>query len=196
MWAPAGHNGAVADGFWFYAIVLGAAFAQVARDLALQIRDTVRESHRSIFWPTILWQIFLLLLSVEVFIAVAAYTSEPQVRSVLNFMAFLAVPVGIFIASLLLEGGPEEALDPRHSFARSRRVLFAIIVALPAINIAHELILGEAGLDGDLLFQALLIIGGTIGFFVRSTKADVALAVAMNVVIAAYIGTMYSTVTF
>ncbi|TEX51385.1 MAG: hypothetical protein B7C55_05865 [Actinomycetales bacterium mxb001] len=186
----------MADGFWFYAIVLGAAFAQVSRDLALQVRDTVRESHRSIFWPTLLWQVFLLLLCIEVFIAVAAYTSEPQDRSVLNFMAFLAIPVGIFIASLLLEGGPDEALDPQRCFARSRKVLFAIVIALPAMNIVHEAILGEAGLDGDLLFQVLLIIGGVIGFFVRSTRADVVLAVAMNVVIATYIGTLYSTVRF
>lgn len=186
----------MADGFWFYAIVLGAAFAQVARDLALQVRDTVRLGTSRIFWPTILWQVFLLLLCIEVFIAVAAYTSQPQDRSVLNFMAFLAVPVGIFIASLLLEGGPDEALNPRNCFARSRRVLFAIIVALPATNIVHELILGEAGLDGDLLFQVVLIAGGAIGFFVRSTRGDVILALGMNVVMATYIGTMYSTVTF
>ena len=191
----------MADGYWFYAIILGGAFAQCARDLAKQVRDRVRAPEQSISWPAVLWQIFLLLLTIEVFIALTAYRADPQQRSVLDFLAFLAIPVGIFMASMMLEAdGPapegDDALTPAEAFKRRRAVFFTIIILIPVVNIIHELVLRQEAIDADLGFQLLIAIGGVAGLLLRRPGADVALAAAMIVVITAYIATSYPTLTF
>ena len=64
-----------------------------------------------------------------------------------------------------------------------------------SVNLLHGFLIGQQTWDADLLFQCLIIAGAVAGFFVRSTAADVALALAMTAVIATYIGVGYSTVT-
>ena len=64
-----------------------------------------------------------------------------------------------------------------------------------AVNLLHGFVIGQQGWDTDLLFQCLLIAGAVAGLFVRNTAADIALAVAMIAIVAAYVGIGYSTVT-
>ena len=53
---------------------------------------------------------------------------------------------------------------------------------------------GQRGLDLDLLFQSLMIAGGVTGLLLRHTGADTWLALAMIVMVVVYIGLGYSTV--
>lgn len=190
-------NAEVADGFWFYAVILGLAFSQCAIDLAREVRTRFRQVDGDTFWPGILWQVFLLLLSIEVFIALTAYTSNPQQRNILDFLAFLAIPVLIFTASLLAERqGSEDLAGAEQGFSRARSAFFTVIVLMPLINFIHEFALGQLGVDLDLLFPGLILLGGLVGYVVRGRRADTILAAAMVVVIATYLGTSYSTVKF
>ncbi len=190
----------MADGYWFYAIILGAAFSTCARDLAEIVRENVRDKDHKIFWPFILWHVFSLLLVIEVFVAVTtAYRANPTSRSVLDFFAFLAVPVGIFVASTQIKPvswKEREWMSDADAFARGRKAFFTIIFLIPLVNIIHEVILGEAGFDADLFFQVLLMVGAGLGFFLRSLRGDIVVAVGMILVIATYIGTQYSTIVF
>lgn len=190
----------MADGYWFYAIILGAAFSTCARDLAEIVRENIRDADHKIYWPFVLWHVFSLLLVIEVFVSVTNdYRANPTSRSVLDFFAFLAVPVGIFVASTLIKpmsGREREAMSDEVAFGRSRRTFFTIVFLIPLVGILHEVALGTAGLDADLFFQVLLMVGAALGFLVRSLRGDITVAIGMILVIAAYIGTQHSTIVF
>jgi hypothetical protein len=62
------------------------------------------------------------------------------------------------------------------------------------VNLLHGFLIGQQGMDLDLLFQCLIIAGALAGMAVRNTVADSALAAVMTLVVLAYIGLAYSTV--
>ena len=179
--------------WWFYTVILGMAFGRVLQELAVTMRDW-RQGTRRLFAPAMLWQAFLLVLIVQVWLAVK-YAVHTKEISVLGLLAFLAVPSGILVMSFLL---PQSDLDPQHgpeaAFNRVRPMFFGVLIGVVAINLLHTFLIGQRGLDLDLLFQCLLAAGGLIGLFLRRTRADIALAAVMIVIACAYIGVGYSTV--
>ena len=66
--------------WWFYTILLGAAFAQIAMGMAVQWKIRAATSE-PLFWPTVLWLAFLIIL--------------------LPFIAFGVLSAGIGFACLL-----------------------------------------------------------------------------------------------
>ena len=208
--------------WWFYTIVLGMAFGQVARNLALQVKDARLHPQRQGHLPTILWEIFLLLLIVQVWVAVTYYRETLDVLPVLEFAAFLVVPIGIFLLATILsdneidgdeiagdeiaEGDPDGApestgvvsapLDPQErAFTRLRPVFFGVLIAMIAVNIVHSLARGDLAMDIDLYAQVVLILGAVLGLFLRSRRADGLLALAMIATVIAYIALAYSEVS-
>ena len=182
--------------WWFYTIVLGAAFAQLAMALAVQwkIRAATGEPLHA---PTVLWLVFLLILTIEVWIAVGYYIRTVSSMSVLSLLAFLWVPLGIFILGIFLADGTWGSTAPgsdEERFNRLRRSFFTVLLLIPVVNIVHELTLGSLGLDADLVFPGLIAAGAVVGFVIRGVKADTILAAAMVVMIAVYLLTSYGTV--
>lgn len=170
--------------WWFYTVILGMAFGQVLQDLAVAMRDWRNQTQRP-FATAMLWQIFLLALTVQVWLALTYYRDTVTKISILELAAFLAVPAGILLMSFLL---------PNSDFGRMRPLFFGILLAMVAINLLHTLAIGELGFDLDLLFQCLIIAGGIIGLMLRNTRADIWLAAAMIAIVLTYIGVGYSTV--
>lgn len=186
--------------WWFYTVILGIAFGQILMELAVAFRDWRRVPTSRPFWPAILWQAFLLVLVVQVWIAVTYYRQTATEVPILELVAFLLVPAGILVMSYLLpdvQTDPEkEAQMPAQAvFARIRPVFFGVFIAMVAVNVLHGVITGEQGLDVDLLFQALLVAGAVVGLFLRSRMADVVLALVMIAILVTYIGVAYPTVT-
>ena len=170
--------------WWFYTVILGMAFGQVLQELAVAMRDWRNQTRRP-FATAMLWQIFLLALTVQVWLALTYYRDTVTEISILELAAFLAVPAGILLMSFLL---------PDSDFGRMRPLFFGILIGMVAINLLHTLAIGELGFDLDLLFQCLIIAGGIIGLMLRSTRADIWLGVAMIAIVLTYIGVGYSTV--
>ena len=141
-----------------------------------------------------LWQVFLLALIVQVWLAVKEAVKTDHI-SVLALIAFLTVPSGILVMSFLL---PLSDLDPdddaEAAFSRVRPVFFGVLIGMVAINLLHTFAIGQRGLDRDLLFQCLLVAGGVTGLSIRGARADAALAAVMTVLVVVYIGLGYSTV--
>lgn len=196
--------------WWFYTIVLGMAFAQVAQSLAVQAKrarlDGVRRPHA----PTILWEVFLLLLVVQVWVAVGYYRDTLERISVLELAAFLVVPLGIFLLATILgdnlaagvlaresgDGDAESAEGIRErAFERLRPLFFGTLIAMIAINLVHAYSRGDLEPNIDLAVQLLLVAGAVIGLFLTSRRADTVLAAAMIVVLAAYIAIAYGTLS-
>ena len=180
--------------WFFYTVILGMAFGRVLQELTIAIRDW-RHGTRRLFAPAMIWQVFLLALTVQVWLAVKEAVKTDQI-TVLALLAFLAVPSGILVMSFLLplsDLDPDD--DPESAFGRVRPLFFGVLIAMVGINLVHTFVIGQRGLDLDLLFQCLMIAGGLGGLFLRSTRADTVLAVAMTVAVFVYIGIGYSTVT-
>ncbi len=203
--------------WWFYTIVLGMAFGQVSRNLAMQVKDARLHPERRGHLPTILWEIFLLLLIVQVWVAVTYYRETLDVLSVLELAAFLAVPIAIFLLATMLsdndsdgddgdEGdpdgdqdatGPDGApADPQErAFSRLRPIFFGVLITMIAVNIVHSWARGDLEMGIDLYAQILLILGAILGFFLSSRRADAILATAMIATVVAYIALAYDEVS-
>lgn len=184
--------------WWLYTIVLGGAFALVARSIAeeLKIRRMFPESR--LFVTAIIWQIFLLLLIVQVWAGFSFYQRTVTEISVFSMFAFLCVPIGIYIMVVVLFNNypwSSDWLSEEEVFARNRPLFFGALIATPIINIIHEAVLGNSGFDRDLLFQLILVAGGVVGLFIRKPKFDQVLGIAMIIALLAYIALDYSTLT-
>ena len=171
--------------WWFYTVILGMSFGQVLQELALSVREWARSSSRP-YLPAALWQIFLLVLIVEVWLAVTYYRDTVTTISVAELVAFLAVP------EARLDSAGE--LTAAAAFDRVRPIFFGVLIAIVVVNLVHGVLRGEQALDVDLLFQALIVAGALTGLLVRSGTADTVLAAAMIAVVALYIAVGYSTV--
>ena len=183
--------------WFFYTVILGMSFGQVLHQLAVAIREWRSRPGQRPFVPVMLWQVFLAVLSVEVWLAVTYYRESLATISILELAAFLAVPAGILIMSYVLPGpmyGDEDDLSPETDFARVRPVFFGVLIAMVLVNLVHGFAVGEQGIDTDLLFQALIVLGGVIGLVIRRQRSDTLLAVAMIGLLCAYIGIGYSSV--
>lgn len=187
--------------WWFYTVILGMSFGQVLQELAIGVREWARADTRSgatgrrPFLPTMLWQVFLLVLVVQVWLAVTYYRDTVKEVSILELAAFLTVPAGILVMSFLLpEARSDEQMPPAETFSRVRPIFFGVLIAMVAVNLLHNFMIGQQDFDLDLLFQCLIIAGAIIGLVVRSTSADLMLAAAMTLVVLTYIGLGYSTV--
>jgi hypothetical protein len=139
--------------------------------------------------------VFLLVLVVQVWLAVTYYRDTVTRISILELMTFLAVPAGILIMSFALpearfESGPE--LSAATAFDRVRPIFFGVLIGIVAVNLLRNSLIGQQGLDLDLLFQVLIVAGA--GLVLRSTVADTVLAAAMVAVVLTDIGLGYSTV--
>jgi hypothetical protein len=184
--------------WFFYTVILGMSFGQVLHQLAMAIREWRSKPGQRPFVPVILWQVFLLVLNVQVWLAITYYRESLSEISILEVAAFLAVPAGILIMSYLLPGpmyGDEDDLSPENDFARVRPVFFGVFIGMILINLAHGFAMGEQGFDSDLLFQVILVLGGVVGLLVRRQRSDIVLATAMISALCTYIGVGYSSVS-
>ncbi len=179
--------------WFFYTVILGMAFGRVLQELAIALRDW-RHGTRRPFAPAMLWQVFLLALTVQVWLAVKYAVKSAEI-SVLALLAFLAVPAGILVMSFLLpQSDLDPQVDPEAAFSSVRPLFFGVLIGMVGINLLHTFAVGQRGLDLDLLFQCLMVTGAVVGLTLRRAAADTALAAAMIVMMAVYIGLGYSTV--
>ena len=189
--------------WWFYTIVLGMAFGQVSRSRAMQIKHARLHSERRGHLPTILWEIFLLLLIVQVWVAITYYQETLDELSVLELAVFLAVPIAIFLLATMLsdnesdgdEGAEGAPPDPQErAFSRLRPVFFGVLILMIVVNIVHSWARGDLEVGIDLFAQVLLILGAVLGLFLSSRRADTILAAAMIATMVAYIALAYDEV--
>jgi hypothetical protein len=183
--------------WWFYTILLGAAFAQIAMGMAVQWKIRAATSE-PLFWPTVLWLAFLIILTIEVWIAVGFYQRTETSMSIMSLLAFLWVPMGImtlgvFLAEPTWNGSAPASEEER--FTRLRVPFFTVLASIPAVNLAHELALGSLGWDADLAFPVIMMLGAVAGFFLRTQKSDAILAGGMVVIISVYLVTSYGTIS-
>ncbi len=183
--------------WWFYTVILGAAFTQVSIAIAVQWKTSSATGER-LHLPTLLWQIFLIILTVQVWVAVSVYLRTVESMSVLSLLAFLWVPMGLLILSIFLADqwwNGRSTDDDEQRFNALRRPFFVVLILIPVINLVHEIAMGSAGFDDDTLFPLAIAIGGVIGLRLRSVRADSILAAAEILLVLVYLFAFYGSVS-
>lgn len=186
------------DLWWLYTIVLGGAFALVAQSMAEDLKRRRIEPGNRLFVTGLVWQVFLLLLILQVWVAFTYYQRTVEQIAVVSLIAFIAVPLAIFIMGVLISGngpGGGDGLTQGEMFDRVRPLFFGTLIVLVVGNIIHETVLGNAAFDSDLLFQTLLVGGGVVGLLSRGRPLDTWLGAAMIAIVGAYILLDYAVVS-
>lgn len=176
---------------WFFVGVL----TGIAIDSPLTyIARSLRERRRVKPDPTVfVWQLFLIVLLIEFWVA-SIPVSEVDM-GLAQFLLFLLLPFGAMILSSLTNPTVERDFDQYEEFESQRLAFFAILALLPVISVLREVVAGETiPLDADLVYRALVLIGAILGIFIRSRRAALLHAVAMLILISAYLFDVYATV--
>lgn len=152
---------------------------------ALEIAD---HKSNALHPPTLLRFVFLILLTIQVWIAVGYFVGKITSISVLMLLAFLWVPLGILILTVFLSDGTWGTNSPASDedcFNLMGRSFFIVLMLIPFVSIVHELVLGTLGIDEDLYFPTLIMVCVFFGLFLRKVVA----------LISTYLFTFYNTVS-
>ncbi len=180
------------DFIWFFfAIVAGDALVRVLSRLTDEVKN--RGAQR-LYPAAIIWQIFLLLLVIEIWIATAYYqrTTTTTIQTT-NLMLFLCLPIGAVVLAELLNNSDDE--DPAVYFNKQRRLFFLVLAALPILSFVRQIVTHDLSFGTDTNFQIALIVLALIGVFLRSRVQDLILAVVTTAVLASYIFVVYHTIS-
>lgn len=176
---------------WFFVGVL----AGIAIDSPLRfIAKSLRERHQVKLDPTVfVWQLFLIVLLIEFWVA-SILVSRAEM-GLAQFLLFLLLPFGAMILSSLTSPSVEPGVDQYAEFERQRLPFFAILAALPVISLLREVVAREnIPLDADLMYRIAVFVGAIIGLVIRNRRATLVHAIAMLILITAYLFDVYATV--
>lgn len=198
---------------WFFvALVSSLAAHQLISNLAKLIRN--RAIART-FPASGAWNCFLLLLLIEVWVAAPVQQSGPVDTA--SFLVFLGIPLGVTLMAFLIKPEPDwdlaghEAQEPpahrsavsgpgtldlAGQFNADRYYFFGILLALPVLSLARELLVGQGVEFGaDFIFRNLIGVGALIGLFIRGKRADTVLAIAMVALLLVYTVVVFPTIS-
>lgn len=185
--------------WWLYAVLLGAALANIVLSLTLQVKGQLVGRLR-IHVPTLLWGLFIAILAMQVWIASVYEQTSVQEVSLLQLTAFLWVPLSTLVMSVLLgeqwweSDASGEALTAEEQFPRVIRAVLLVLFVMIGVNLAHQALSGSFTLDADRAFQALLALVAAVGLSNRRVRESIALPVVALAVLVAYLATVFGTV--
>lgn len=185
--------------WWLYAVLLGAALANIVMSLTLQVKGRL-VARIPVHLPSFLWGIVIALLAIQVWVA-SVYEQESTTEvNVLELAAFLWVPLSTLVMSVLLgeqwweSRAAGQAMTAQEQFPRIIGAVLWVFVVLIAVNLVHQAFSGSLQADLDRLFQLLLGLVAAAGLLSRRLRESVSLAVVAVVVLTAYLVLVYGTV--
>ncbi|MGI9327742.1 MAG: hypothetical protein ACR2PZ_21170 [Pseudomonadales bacterium] len=176
-----------------YSIIIGVSISQILTGIGhvIQGNKPVR-----LYWVHSGWVIFIFFLHIFVWFSAWHYATI-EVWSMAGFMMFLAIPVVLFVASVITlpDVDPERNYDMRDYYYKNYRWLHAMLVAIIVLTSANEyllldqypftprnlargtaafllcagLLFGNAKLHGFLITMIFLLIG----FFTASYRESI-----------------------
>lgn len=179
------------DYLWFFVgVLVGVALDSPIRYLATSLRERRRVRPD----PTVVvWQLFLVVLLIEFWVA-SISVSEADM-DLAQFLLFLLLPFGAMVLSTLSRPTVDPEVDQFEEFEEQRPVFFVVLALLPVISLLREVVAGESiPLDADLVYRLLVLGGALLGLLLRSRRSTMLHAVAMLVLISAYLFDVYGTV--
>lgn len=185
--------------WWLYAVLLGAAVANMVVSLTLQVKAHLVSGVR-VHAPTLLWGLFISILAMQVWIASVYAQESVQEISLLELVAFLWVPLSTLVMSVLLgeqwweSSTAGTALTAHEQFPRVIRAVLLVLLVLIIVNLLHQALTESFALDLDRAFQGALAIVAAVGLLSRRLRESVVLPVIALGVLVAYLVTVFGTV--
>lgn len=179
------------DHLWFFVgIITGFAVESPLRYIARSLRERRRVRPD----PTVfVWQLFLIILLIEFWVA-SILVSRVEM-GLAQFLLFLLLPFGAMVLASLSNPTVDPDVDQWNEFESNRIPFFAVLAALPLISFLREIVAGESiPFDADLVYRVLVLIGAGLGFLIHSRRLALIHAVAMLVLVTAYLLDVYGSV--
>jgi hypothetical protein len=172
-------------------IVLGLGMTQIltAFGRLIRHRDRVEED-----WLPILWAVSLLVIFVQVWWAMFGLRTRRD-WTFFEFSIVLAQTATLYVmaAVALPEDVPESGVDLRAYYERHHRWFFGWFLATLIISVSKDVVLGGRLPDFyNLVFHVALAAGCIVGMSVRRYLYHQILGVAFAVLIASYIGLLFT----
>lgn len=172
-------------------IVLGLGITNLLMGLAriVQMRGRV-----TVYWPTIVWSLALLLVHVQTWWSMFGLRNV-ETWTFLAFSLTLMQPILLFFLSALVlpDFDRDEALDLRTNYYAQVRWFFGILLALLIISLARTFALeGRLPATPDLIFHAGFIAGVIPGLVVRNEIFHRVAAVVAAAAIFAYVAALFT----
>ena len=146
------------------------------------------------YWPTVLWAVLVIVIAVQSWWSMFGLRHH-EAWTFLEFSVVLAQTATLYLmaAIVLPEEVTEGGVDLRAYYERHHRWFFGWFLATLAISVLKDVILGHR-LPGayNLAFHGILAAGCIAAFFVRRYRLHQILGVGFAVVIAAYIGLLFT----
>lgn len=184
--------------WWLYAVVLGAALANITITLTLAVKARlVTGSH--VHLPTFLWGLFFALLAMQVWIASVVYQDSLTEVTVIEALALLWVPLSILISSVFLgehwwDSSITESPSAAEQFPRVITAVLWVLVFMVVVNELQRAARGDLLVDINLFFPGALALLALAGIIVRRLRESWMLPALMLVVLIMYTAIGYSTV--
>lgn len=182
---------------WFFiAFVSGWGLRIIVRNIGDLMQS---RSYTKTYPAVLLWNIFLVLLIVEMW--VAAPFNDTDVVKTSAYLLFVLLPTAVMVLGYVLqpwrgpfesksedsEEEPEKFLPLEQAFNRNRIVFFGVLLALPILSILRELLENEFDPSTlDFGFRLVIAAGALVGLFIKGKNANTILAAVMIVVIFIY----------
>ncbi len=185
--------------WWLYAVVLGAALANLTVSLALQAKAHFVSDVR-IHRPTFLWGLFLGLLAMQAWIASADYQATLVEVPTIDAVAFLWVPLSILVSSVFIgeqwweSSQADTPSSAAEQFPRVISPVLWVLVVMIIVNEVQRALRGDLAADINLYFPALLALIMGAGLIWRRWRDSTLLPVTVLLTMIGYVALGYSTV--
>lgn len=160
-----------------------------------------------------LWNIFLMLLVIEMWVASPFSTESSGQVETGSFLLFILLPTAATLMAYLLQpitgeyetdvevslegeaeadgdktvAPPQKTRTLEQTFNANRQFFFGILLALPVLSVIREVLTGDfVFMSADLGFRGLIALGAIAGFFVKGKRGNTVLAAVMIGVIVTY----------
>jgi len=171
-------------------IVLGLAMTQLLAALArwLELRGEMKA-----YAPAALWAGFLLLVDVQTWWSMFGLRDAAS-WTFLQFAVVLVQPILLFLLAALALPGPVSAeRDLKAWFLRHRAWFFGLFLALLAVSVAKDLVVGGRLPSGpNLAFHVALAACGATALASKRDGVQLAAGLAALGLIVAYVGVLFA----
>lgn len=189
--------------WWIFTILLGLSISRVVLSLASTVRLRLQRQLASLYPPAVLWNVFLFLFAIEVWLSAADINLRSGQLTILNLSALTLIPIGILALVELLSyssditeksDDTEIIANQEIQFQRIRVVFFTVLAVVPVMNIAATIYVSNTIVSLDVLLPTLVIIGALIGIRLTSERYQVVLASIMIALMIAFIVLEYEII--
>lgn len=183
--------------WWIFTILLGLALSRSVLTIASVVRWRMQREIKELYLPAILWDAFIFLFAVEVWLSASDIKFGKGQYDILDLATLTLIPIGILALVEFLsyhddttevgDDGHERQVTQEEQFTRVRPAFFILLAVVPLLNTAATIYTSHTLLSINVLLPALVMIGALLGLVFTSTRAQVVLSSCLIALMLAFI---------